>query len=143
MNEHNTGSNENTIYRLIIEDLRSNWFSMLLETLVMVAVLSYAVMEIKALRQEFSAKMDHGFEQTSSFAKLQAQKIDELTDQVQQMSETLTVILGEKAKEMLEQTGEDNEAVKDSKEQAESTLKSWLEKIKGKPDEEKEDNPDQ
>lgn len=74
--------------------IASNGYSMLLETLVMLAIAAYAIVEIRAVKRDVSDKIAASHQAMMAYGKSQGEKLDALTTELTQTTELLAGAIG-------------------------------------------------
>jgi len=121
-------SENRSIASLIVLQISENLYSILLETIIMIIIASYAIYEIKQTKKDFAIKMDASYSALSDFSNSQAKKIDHLTDQVEKLNVILAGFLDVAAADVKENKEKYYEGVKTKSKKA---VSSWLEKRRG------------
>lgn len=128
-----------TIIEAAIDNLRDNWFSMLLQVGAMVAIVWFAVAEIRDVKRDVQAKIDESYANTTAFAAEQAQKLEGVTTELNEVTAALASIMGVTAEELTANRAEIVESITEGKDGAveagKSRFKAWLDDRK-KDDEE-------
>jgi Ni,Fe-hydrogenase III large subunit len=70
------------LVKMAIDNIRENIFSMILQTILTVAIASYAMYQINGVKKEISGHMTNTMLVTADFTSRQAEKIDKLTTDI-------------------------------------------------------------
>jgi len=78
----------------VCRQLASHGYSMLLETIIMLAIASYAIMEIRAVKRDVADKIETSHQAMMAYGREQGEKLDALTTELTRTTELLAGAIG-------------------------------------------------
>ena len=118
-----------TTFEKIKEQIARNIYSMLLETIIMVIICSYAIQKINHIAENVNMKIDTAYESLSDFSKKQGQTIDTMAGEITVLTTAVCHTL-----EIPMEDFQDNKSqvYQILKEKGAQGFKAWLEQRKTK-----------
>jgi len=126
-----------TFISKIVEQITSNLYSMILETVIMLLIAGYAIYEIREMRSEISDIVNASHEALAVFSKEQGVKLEAITEEITRTTSILAGAVGITVEDYKENRSEIYKKIQDG---GKNALQDYLKaKFQSKPKEEPEE----